>query len=104
MGPWYAVCAHVWVLAVGVERQSLSWENHKYPQICFHTFAKANCVQGNYESTVWPQAAIPCRVSNIGTGCFSDRWTLLQTLGLAREGMARYLQPLRAKAVDKGGS
>lgn len=95
----------MWVLATGEGRQPLSWETHKYPRICFYPFAKANCVQGNYESPVWAQAADTlCRVSNIGTGCFLDRWTLLQTLGLARDGVTRYLQPLRAKAVDKGRS
>lgn len=92
----------MWVLAVGGGRHFPSRETHKYPRICFYPFAKANCVQGNYESTVWAQVGdTPCRVSNIGTGCFSDRRTLLQTLGLAREGVTRYPQPLKAKVVDK---
>lgn len=43
-------CAHVWVLGVG-GGGSPSAGTPTHPQICFHPFARADCAQGNSEST-----------------------------------------------------
>lgn len=91
----------MWVLAVGGGRQFPSWETHKYPRICFHPFAKANCVQEKYESSLGLGGRHPLQGEQYWHWLLLGQGSLLQTLGLASEEVTRYPQPLKAKAVDK---
>lgn len=53
------VYAHVWVLSMGGGRQPLSWDTHTCPWICFYPFARADCAQGNSESTTCARGKHP---------------------------------------------